>query len=146
MSLRRRPETTEMVGQISNLPHNFRRRIDMKKFYFVAMIIGASIPLYLFVSFFAEHGLDLAAFLESAFANKASSGLIADLLISAVIALIFIGQDARKLGINKLWLVLLGTCLIGLSFSLPFYLYLREARAEEQRGFAVSGGAKSVAH
>jgi hypothetical protein len=117
----------------------------MKRFYFIAMIIGAAIPLYLFTNFFAEHGLDLTAFLDSAFANQASSGLIADLLISAVIALIFIGRDAQKLGIDRVWMVLLGICLIGLSFGLPLYLYFREARTEGPRGLAM-GGVKSAAH
>lgn len=108
----------------------------MKRFYLFAMFVGAAIPLYFFIAFFAEQGLDLMNFLNAAFANKASTALIADLLLSVAVAFVFVWHDGKRLGINKLWAVILGTCLIGLSFSLPLYLYFRESKAETRQQIA----------
>ncbi len=103
----------------------------MKKLYLIAMIIGAAIPLYLFAQHFSAHGFGLPAFVAAAFPNPAASGLVADLLLSAALGLIVFGREARELGVKRFWLVVLGTCLIGFSFGLPLYLYLREARMEK---------------
>ena len=110
----------------------------MKRFYLLAMIVGAALPLYFFASFFAENGFGVETFLQSAFANKASTALIADLLLSALIAFVFIGRDARQFGIDKVWMVILGTCFIGLSFGLPLYLYFRESRATSASNIGVA--------
>src|SRR5215207_5343092 len=110
----------------------------MKKFYLFAMIVGAAVPLYFFVTFFAEQGFDLMNFLNAAFANKASTALIADLLLSVAVAFVFVWHDGKQIGINKLWAVILGTCFIGLSFSLPLYLYFRESKAEARQQIAGS--------
>lgn len=118
----------------------------MKKFYIVATIIGAIVPLYFFINHFAEQGFGLPLFLQLAFANKVSTGLVADLLLSSLVFWAIIGRDAARLGIGKISLLILGNCLIGLSFALPYYLYLREARAEERDGIAMGGRIKSVSH
>ena len=107
----------------------------MKKLYLIAMIVGAALPLYLFAQHFAAHGFGLPAFFAAAFANPAASGLIADLLLSATLGLIVIARDAKQLGVRGFWLVVLGTFLIGFSFGLPLYLYLRATRVEAG-GFA----------
>ena len=104
----------------------------MKRFYLVAMIVGAALPLYFFGAHFAAHGFGLAAFLQKSFATSAASGLIADLLLSAAFGLIVLGREARQLGVRGFSLVVLGTLLIGFSFGLPLYLYLRETRAVGQ--------------
>lgn len=110
----------------------------MKRFYLFAAIVGAAVPLYFFLSFFAEQGFDLVNFLNAAFANKAASGLVADLLLSALIAFVFVARDGKQLGINKLWLVILATFFVGLSLGLPLYLYFREAKVEARQ--SVAGG------
>ncbi len=117
----------------------------MKRFYLVAMFIGAIVPLYFFFNHFAEQGFGLPLFLQLAFANKVSSGLVADLVLSSLVFWVIVARDAGKPGIGKIFLLILGNCLIGLSFALPCYLYLREARAEEQSGLAMGGGAKAAA-
>ncbi|MCI0337528.1 MAG: DUF2834 domain-containing protein [Acidobacteria bacterium] len=110
----------------------------MKKFYLAAMIIGAVVPLYLFSKHFNLHGYGLSTFISAAFSNPAASGLIADLILSALLGLIVFGREARELGIKGFWMVVLGTCLIGFSFGLPLYLYLREGvRVPEKRQIVI---------
>lgn len=108
----------------------------MKRFYLFAAIVGTAIPLYFFFLFFAEQGFDLMNFLNAAFANKAATAFIADLLLSALVAFVFVARDGKQLGINKLWLVILATCFVGLSLGLPLYLYFREAKIEARQPIA----------
>src|SRR5215475_12258319 len=105
----------------------------MKKFYLVAMIVGAAAPFYLLSQHFAANGFGLSNFLAAAFPNSAASGLVADLILSATLGLIVFGREARALGVRGFWAVVLGTLLIGFSFGLPLYLYLRESRVEADR-------------
>ena len=48
-----------------------------------------------------------------------------------VVFLIWSWRDARARGVARWWLVLPATCLVGLSLSLPLYLYLREGMVRE---------------
>lgn len=105
----------------------------MKKFYFAAMVIGAAAPLYLFSRHFAARGFGLSDFVAASFPNPAASGLVVDLILSALLGLIVFGREARALGVRGFWAVVLGTLLIGFSFGLPLYLYLRESRSEAER-------------
>lgn len=98
----------------------------MKTFYLIFAIMGTVIPWFFFARFFAAEGLDLGLFVQSLFANGAAGGFVADVLISIVVFLVWSYTDARKQGIRRWWLVLPATFLVGLSLSLPLYLYLRE--------------------
>ena len=113
----------------------------MKKFYLVAMIVGAAGPLYLLSQHFAANGFGLSYFLAAAFPNPAASGLVVDLILSATLGLIVFGREARALGVRGFWAVVLGTLLIGFSFGLPLYLYLRESRCEAERSGLLGRGA-----
>jgi hypothetical protein len=105
----------------------------LKKFYFIAMIIGAAAPLYLFGQHFAARGFGISEFVAAAFPNPAASGLVADLILSAILGLIVFWREARALEVRGFWAVVIGTLLIGFSFGLPLYLYLRESRFEAER-------------
>ncbi len=97
----------------------------LKRFYLIAAIIGTVIPWYFFATFFATEGFNIPLFIQSLFANGAAGGFVADVLISIVVFLVWSYVDARKLGIGRWWLVLPATFLVGLSLSLPLYLYIR---------------------
>jgi hypothetical protein len=116
-----------------NLKFVGQGEIAMKKFYLVAMVVGAAAPLYLFGEHFAARGIGLSAFMAASFPNPAASGLVADLILSATLGLIVFGREARALGVRGFWAVALGTLLIGFSFGLPLYLYLRESRIEAKK-------------
>ena len=51
-----------------------------------------------------------------------------DLILTALVLLIFSYREAKKLAMRNWWLVAISTLLIGPSFSLPLYLYLRQDR------------------
>lgn len=98
----------------------------IKQVYLALAVVGTIVPWVFFIAFFAEHGLDLPFFVRSVFDNAAAAGFAADIIISIVVFLIWSWRDARARGIARWWLVLPATCLVGLSLSLPLYLYFRE--------------------
>lgn len=109
----------------------------MRWFYLVMMAIGTVVPWVFFGGFFAAEGLDLPLFLTSLFPNGAASGFTADVLLSIVVFLVWSSTDAQRVGVQRWWLVIPATCLVGLSLSLPLYLYLRDTRsARESDGAA----------
>lgn len=93
-------------------------------------MIGTVIPWAFFATFFITKGVDIPLFVSSLLVNGAAGGFSADVLISIMIFLFWSYHDARRQGLDRWWLVLPATLTVGLSLSLPLYLYLREdARA-----------------
>jgi hypothetical protein len=100
----------------------------MRVFYLIATIIGALLPLSQFVPWVAAHGLALPFMLQLAFGNAIAAFAWLDVLISAAVLLVFIWTEGRRLSLKGLWLPTLGLCLVGVSFALPLFLWMREGR------------------
>jgi hypothetical protein len=98
----------------------------LKCFYLLGAVAGTVIPWFFFARFFAAEGLDIPLFVASLFANGAAGGFVADVLISIIVFLVWSFSDSRRLGVRHWWMVLPATFLVGLSLSLPVYLYLRD--------------------
>lgn len=76
--------------------------------------------------------LSPSSFLQQAFANNIAAGLTTDLLISVIAFFCFVWIELKRLNIPRAWIILyIGlTFGVGLSCSLPFFLYRREQRLE----------------
>ncbi|MBI4783295.1 MAG: DUF2834 domain-containing protein [Oscillatoriophycideae cyanobacterium NC_groundwater_1537_Pr4_S-0.65um_50_18] len=76
--------------------------------------------------------LSPSLFLQQAFANNIAAGLTTDLLISAIAFFCFVWIELKRLNLSHTWIILyIGlTFGVGLSCSLPFFLYWREQRLE----------------
>ncbi len=77
-----------------------------------------------------EHGLDLSLFFGELFANRVAGFFAMDVLVSAIVLIIFVQVEGRRLGIRGLWLPVVGTLLVGVSFGLPLFLYLRQIQLD----------------
>lgn len=93
----------------------------MRILYLLLAIVGAIVPYLFFVDFFAAEGVDLQAFLASAFANGAAGGGMMDLVISSCVFWIFMFRN-RPRGPAP-WLFMVLNLTIGLSCALPAYLF-----------------------
>lgn len=100
--------------------------MHLRHFYLAMAVIGTLLPWFFFGSFFALNGLDILLFLQSLFANGAAAGFSVDVLLSILVFLVWSWQDAARNKIRHWWLVLPASCTVGLSLSLPLYLWLRE--------------------
>lgn len=99
----------------------------MKTLYLMLAIAGAVVPCAFFLNFAAQEGLNLSTFIGALFANGASGGFAADVLISS--AVFWLYMFSRSDGPSPWLFVLLNLC-IGLSCALPAYLYVTTARRQ----------------
>ena len=68
----------------------------MRLIFLALAIWGAIHPMYYFLQWFGENGFDLFAMADAWHANAASSGLVWDLTIAAIILLAVAGATPRK--------------------------------------------------
>lgn len=98
----------------------------MKRIYLFSAILGFIVPYYFLVSFLFDYGFNLPFMLESLFANDVSTFFAVDLIITAIVFLMFSYVESTRMGLGQWWPYLLATLLVGPSFSLPLFLYRRE--------------------
>ncbi len=101
-----------------------------KNLYLILAIIGFVIPYYYFVSFTIENGLNLRIFFEQLFGTPISSFFAVDLLISSVVFVHYLRQEATRFSIVNWWVYVGVLLMVGLSCALPLFLYARESRIE----------------
>ena len=110
----------------------------MKRIYLALCIVGLVLPFSFFVPWILEHGLDLQLLVSELFSTRIGAFFGTDVLVAAVALFVLILTDGRKNGVRPLWLPVVGTLCVGVSFGLPLYLYLRE-RALDQYGQPSTG-------
>ena len=98
----------------------------MTAIYLVLCILGAALPLSQFVPFLLDHGLDSQLFLTQLFASEVSSFFGLDVIVSAVVLVVFIVTEGRRLAFRRVWPFIAATLLVGVSFGLPLFLLARE--------------------
>ncbi|HTG51713.1 MAG TPA: DUF2834 domain-containing protein [Candidatus Tectomicrobia bacterium] len=98
-----------------------------RHFYLVCCVLGLLLPYSQFVPWLLEHGLNIALFCRELFANRISSFFAMDVIVSAIVLLWFIQSEGRRLRVRLLWLSTIGTLIVGVSFGLPLFLFLRQA-------------------
>lgn len=97
----------------------------MQIIYGILCIVGTVWPLAQFVPWLASQGLDLPLFASQAVATPVAGFAWADLLVSAIVVVIFVLTEGRRTGMRHSWASLLGLA-VGVSLALPLFLLLRE--------------------
>lgn len=100
---------------------------SMKSVYLLLMIAGSIAPWFWLLQE-PSALLSPTLFLQRALANNIAAGLTTDLLISAIAFFCLVWIELKRWDVSRLWLIVyVGlTFGIGLSCSLPFFLYRRE--------------------
>lgn len=93
--------------------------------YLALCVLGTALPYSHFVPYLMLHGFNIQEMIGVMFYLPLSGFAWWDVIISAVVLLIFVFAEGRKLGMKHLWapVVALG---VGVSLSLPLFLYMRE--------------------
>ena len=103
----------------------------LRYFYLVFCLLGLLLPYSQLIPWIMEHhALNMSIFIRDLFANRISAFFAMDVIVSAVVLFIFIKAEARKAGVTLLWLPIVGTLLVGVSFGLPLFLYLRQVQLD----------------
>lgn len=98
----------------------------MRNVYLGAAVVGTLAPYYFFASFLLEQGFDVGLMLNQIFGSSMSVFFVTDVLVSALVLIIYILVDGKRNGVRNRWLSVVGTLLVGVSCGLPLYLYLKE--------------------
>lgn len=107
--------------------------MKLRHVYLIACIVGLVLPLYEFYPFLAAHGLDVGLFISQSFSNPSSASLAADVVCSAIVLILFMLFEGRRLGMKRRWWPLLGLA-IGVSLAFPWFLYLRQHHLDARAG------------
>jgi len=102
-----------------------------KTIYLALCFVGAILPYWQFVPWAVDHGIDLQLFVRQLFANRISAFFGMDVLVSAVVLVVFLRVESARLSIRRRWLPVLALLTVGVSLGLPLFLYLRELKLEE---------------
>src|ERR1700761_6768709 len=98
----------------------------MRVIYLALAIIGTIAPLTKFLPWLAQHGPDARLMFEELFSFRIGAFFGLDVMISAVVLIVFIAREGVRRRIKWLWMPIAATCLIGVSCGLPLFLYMRE--------------------
>jgi len=93
--------------------------------YLVLAVLGAVVPMFFFVRWFGDNGVDLGGLLDAWAANDATRGLTWDLTIAAIALNVFIVSEVYVR--RDYWMLICVPAIyfVGVSFGLPLYLFLR---------------------
>lgn len=99
-------------------------------FYLGFAILGLVIPNATFWPWLLSHGLDPGLFLSDLFANGVSAFFGLDVILSALVLTGFVLIEGRRIGLVGSWIPIAATCLVGVSFGLPLFLYQRQVHLD----------------
>ena len=99
----------------------------MRSFYLIAAIIGAIVPYATYFGYLAAVPGSSGA-LSLAWGNPIAAATLTDFTISCLVFWPFLFTESRRLAIRFWWLFIAANVVIGLSFALPAFLYVRERR------------------
>ena len=102
--------------------------MTLSRTYFAFALVGAILPYVIFIPWLTSHGADVRLFFGQLFATGPATIFAADVLLAALVFVIFAVAEGRRLGMGKLWLYPLVTFTIGLCCALPLFLGFRERR------------------
>ena len=108
--------------------------MKLKTIYLGLCVVGFVLPYWQFVPWVAANGLDVTLLVRQLFANRISSFFGLDVLVSSVVLVVFMNAESARLKLNTRGLPLIALLTVGVSLSLPLYLYMRELKLEEEQG------------
>jgi hypothetical protein len=97
----------------------------MAIFYLCLAFVGAVGPYSFLGQFLSANGLNFTELGAQLWASPVSSYFGVDMIVAAVVTILFILSEGRRLRMKGLWLPLLATVAVGVSCGLPLFLYLR---------------------
>jgi Protein of unknown function DUF2834 len=93
-----------------------------RHWYLLLCVVGLVVPYCQFVPWLIAHGgLNMPLFLRDLFANRVSSFFAMDVLVSAVVLIVFVSIEGRRVGVRFRWLPIIGVLFVGVSFGLPLF-------------------------
>lgn len=89
-------------------------------------VIGFVVPNVCVVLFLAGEGIALGEYFSLWTASIPSTQLLLDLGIAALAFFVWAAAEGRRAPVERWWLCIPATFLVGLCFGLPLFLWMRE--------------------
>ena len=106
---------------------------------YALLSLGALVATWSFnIAHFAQGGT-LWSFVTDVYANDASSSLTNDILFVCAAIFVFMVVDARKTGVQHVWVYIALSLLIAVSVMVPLYLIARERTVQLSTNDASAG-------
>jgi len=102
-----------------------------KALYLALCFIGALLPYRQFIPWVMQHGMNLSVFVRELFANRIGAFFGMDVLVAAVVLIVFMRVEGGRMNVPRRWLPVLAVLTVGVSLALPMFLYMRELRLEQ---------------
>ena len=99
----------------------------MKWFWLFMCVVGTVLPYAMFIPWALKNGLDMRLLLDQATQTQQSVAWL-DVVVAAVVVLVLAIKQIVG-GESRFWLVVVGTCGVGVSLGLPLYFYLEPKSA-----------------
>ena len=108
--------------------------MKLRYLYLVLALIGLILLYSQFLPWIMEHhAMNIPLFIHDLFANQISAFFAMDVIVSAIVLIVFILDEGQRQGMRTLWLPVIATLLVGVSLGLPLFLYLRQIQLDQSR-------------
>lgn len=104
--------------------------MKIRHLYLALCVLGLLVPNTVFLPWLREHGPNPLRFAQDLFANGVSAFFGMDVVIAAAALGAFVVVEGARLRLQRRWLPILATCLVGVSFGLPLFLYQRQVHLD----------------
>ena len=110
--------------------------MKLKTGYLLLCVLGVALPYWQLVPWLLLHGLNLPLLVQELFANRVGAFFGMDVVVSAIVLMIFAGSESLRLRMPRPWLPLIAVLIVGVSLGFPLFLYLRERKLEQSQAEA----------
>jgi Terpene cyclase DEP1 len=101
----------------------------LQRFYFIAAILGAVAPYAVYFGYL-HYVPGASGLLSLAWGSPIAAATLMDFTIACLVFWPFLFSEAKRLGLKHVWLFIPANCIIGLSFALPAFLYVRQKKLD----------------
>ncbi|MGH9882995.1 MAG: DUF2834 domain-containing protein, partial [Pyrinomonadaceae bacterium] len=91
--------------------------MKLRYLYLILAVIGFVGPYYFFISFLLAYGLDGKAVIQQLFGTEISTFFAVDLLVSSLVFIVYLRQEATRHSIPRWGLYLVPLFTVGLSLA-----------------------------
>ena len=95
-----------------------------KNIYLGLAVLGLILPYSQFVPFLLENGLNIGLIINDIVSSRIAAFGWMDVVVTAIIVVVMVFEEKENL--PNWWIIVAFTFLVGPSFSLPLYLFLKK--------------------
>lgn len=103
-----------------------------KHTYLALCVLGTVLPYWQLIPFLRTNGIDVRLMIQQLFVNPVAAFFGVDVIVSTLVLWALIAIEGRRHDVRNRWLPVLASLTVGVSLGLPLFLYMKEARLEQQ--------------